>query len=297
VIKYEQAATVLPRKNDDEAPRSEPRRRNVLVALQGKRAPASAIAMARIVSAALRRPLHGVFVWPTPIPASEVPRLLRASASALEGIVLDVEVGEPVDQIAALAERSGAGFVVLGLEPEGREASPLGIGETAARLLSVLRVPVLLVPSGAGAKLERILLPLDGTPSTASALEPAGELAREIRASLDIVLVGEAQHAREPEPGAMAPPQYVDQPQHEWPAFSDEFLHRFLCAIGHCPPGVPTRFFLGVGDPAEEILRYADELHADLAVLVWHGDLEDRHGTVFRRVLSRATCPLLVLRR
>jgi len=94
----------------------------------------------------------------------------------------------------------------------------------------------------------------------------------------------------------MAAPQYVDQPHHEWPAFSDEFLHRFLKTLGHCPKDVPTRLFLGAGDPADEILRFADLLGSDLAVLVWHGSTSEEHGSIFRKVLRKATCPVLVLR-
>ena len=70
----------------------------------------------------------------------------------------------------------------------------------------------------------------------------------------------------------MAFPRYLDQPQHEWPAFSEEFLRRFLGGSGHFPPGVPTRFFLGTGERAAQILRFANLLDSDLITLVWHGD-------------------------
>ena len=82
----------------------------------------------------------------------------------------------------------------------------------------------------------------------------------------------------------MKPPLYVDQPHHEWQSYADEFLQRFVQAIGHMPEGVSTRFFVGAGDPASEILRFARELEADLAVLVWHGDAGEPHG---RRVSPR----------
>ena len=97
--------------------------------------------------------------------------------------------------------------------------------------------------------------------------------------------------------GALVTPQYIDQPQHEWPAFSQELLARFLGAIGRCSRGVPARFFLRAGDPAREILRAATELDPDLIALVWHGGCEGEHGRVFRRVLPDAGLPVLVLRR
>lgn len=297
-MKRSEAAQALVPGMMDEAPQSEsrPRRRSVLVPLYGKRAPTGAIAMARLVASALHLPLHGMFVSPEQVPAGEVPRRLQASPSALDGLVIDVEVGDPVERLAAFAERNPTSLVVVETDPEAQSAEGLAVGDLAAHVLEALRAPVLLVPPGATPRLERILLPLDGTPSTASALAPAGELARDLGASLDILLVGEAHHGPQTERGAMSPPQYVDQPQHEWPAFSDEFLHRFLTAIGHCPPEVPTQFHLGAGDPADEILRYAGDLASHLTVLVWHGHLEDQHGSVFRKVIERASWPVLVLR-
>ena len=80
-------------------------------------------------------------------------------------------------------------------------------------------------------------------------------------------------------------------------AMHQEFLQRFIGAIGQCPGDVQTRMFLGAGPPEDEILRYARDLAPDLLALVWHGDLHDQHGKVFSRVLRAAPCPVLVLKR
>jgi nucleotide-binding universal stress UspA family protein len=185
--------------------------------------------------------------------------------------------------------------LIVGADPTAGDK--LGVGLFATRAIEEANAPVLVVRPGSSVKLERILVPLDGTPSTASALEPATELARAAGASVDVLLVGEAQHPpSQAEHGAMAPPQYVDQPHHEWAAFSEEFVERFMKTLGHCPSDVPMRFFLGAGDPGEEILRYADTLRSDLAVLVWHGLASARHGAIFQTVLRRALCSVLILR-
>ncbi|MDI1478248.1 universal stress protein [Polyangium sp. y55x31] len=282
----------------EEGPRSEarPKRQRVLVALNSADAAAShaAIAMGRLVARTLHEPLHGIFVSETKVAPGELSRLLGLSPHALDGVVLDVEAGDPVERIVAFTEAHPTAFVIVGAE--NRERGGLGVGELAAHTIERSHAPVIVVRPEERVSLARILVPLDGTPSTASALEPAGDLARRAGASLDIVLVGEAQHGPHLEPGAMGAPQYVDQPHHEWPAFSAEFVHRFLKTIGHCPEAVPTRFFLGAGAPADEILRFADTLGVDLTVLVWHGLRSEEHGAVFERVLRKATCPVLVLR-
>jgi hypothetical protein len=91
----------------------------------------------------------------------------------------------------------------------------------------------------------------------------------------------------------MAPPRYVDQPQHEWPAFSAEVIQRFIGCIGHELAGIPVRLFLGAGRPGAEILHYARELAPDLIALMWQVGPE----TVLREVLSGARQPILVVRR
>ena len=272
-----------------------PLRPRVLVALHESAALVESIAMGRLVSETMQQPLHGVFVAPSLVAADDVPRFLQVPAHALEGFVLDIEEGDPAGRLLEISDLHPTAFLVVGADPAAGDK--LGVGCFAARAIEDSNTPVLVVRPGTTVKLERILVPLDGTPSTASALEPASELARAAGASLDVVLVGEAQHPpASTEHGAMAPPQYVDQPHHEWPAFSGEFVERFMHTLGHCPSDVPMRFFFGAGDPGEEILRYASTLGSDLAVLVWHGLASARHGAIFQSVVRRATCPVLILR-
>lgn len=279
-------------KLDPQAPR-----RHILVSLAGRRTPVEAIRFGRSLAETIGATLHGLFVWTSSIKPCEVPRLLEIDPDALSGMVLDVKVGDPAECLAASARTHAIEFVVLGAEGEGSD--PCGVGAATARALKQAGTSVIVVrPGYAHRRLARILVPLDGTPSMAAALAPAGELARLSGASLDIVMVGqvEAPPPRSVEVGAMSTPQYIDQPQHEWPAFSQEFIERFLRSVGHCPRGVPTRFFLRVGDPGREILRAASDLDADLIALAWHGGCEGDHGVVFRQVLRDADLPVLVLR-
>jgi nucleotide-binding universal stress UspA family protein len=154
---------------------------------------------------------------------------------------------------------------------------------------------IVLRPGDCLRDIRRIMVPVDGTPSIATALGPAGELAHRTGAALDVVMVEDVTAPLPAEHGAMTSPRYVDQPQHEWPAFSAELLERLLGVIARFPPGIPTRLLLGTGEPAAEILRFARELDPDLIALVvrtpgWG------EGAVFRDVVRRAQRPVLVLR-
>lgn len=269
-------------------------RRRVLVALPRAGSSREAIDTGRVLARALDAPLHGVLVWPTAIAPAEVPRLLRVDAAALEGMVLDVATGDPAERLPAIASDQPVAFLVLSADDEGRDAC--GLGDIATRTLAATTAGAVVVRPGVSLdRLARILVPLDGTPSTAAALAPAAELAEGAGAALDILLVEDAAAAHSGEHGAMAP-QYLDQPHHEWPAFSAEFLQRFVGSLAHCPKAVPVRFFLGAGRPSEEILRFAADLDSDLITLVWHGAMGD-HGTCFRHVLRGTRRPVLVLRR
>ena len=271
-------------------------RRRVLVALPGAGAAHAVIEAGQVIARALGLPLHAALVWPTPISPCQVARLLGLAPQALEGLVLHVAVGDPVERLDALARTEPVAFLVIGAESHGGGLG--GLGELAARTLATTRAGVIVVRSGTSlGKLRRILVPIDGTPSTAAALCPLAELAARAGAGLDLVMIEDVASLRSDEPGAMAPPRYLDQPQHEWPAFSAELVQRLLGALAHCPVGVPTRVLLAAGRPAAEILRLGRELDTDLLALVWHGSCAGVEGAVFREVLEGAAWPVLVLRR
>jgi nucleotide-binding universal stress UspA family protein len=270
--------------------------RRVLVALSRTAEPLPQIEAGRKLAAALAAPLHGLLVWPTPITPSDVARILRVAPEALTGMVLDVAVGDPAACVNELARAHPNAFVVMCAESQGRDVC--GLGETVARALAESATGAVILRPGSSLRgLKRILVPFDGTPSTAKALAPVAELAERAGASLDVVMIEDVGARLSAEHGAMAPPRYVDQPQHEWPAFSDELVRRFIGDMAHCPRNVPKRFFLAMGHAAPEILRFAEALDSDLVTLVWHGCTAGEHGAIFRDVVKSSTRPLLVLRR
>jgi nucleotide-binding universal stress UspA family protein len=187
-------------------------------------------------------------------------------------------------------------------------AEEVGVCEALLGSLAAAGTSVIVVPPQASiGKIRHILLPFDGTPSAAAALGPASELAMRAGAAIDLVLIQDARRPPPAEPGTLAPPRYLDQPQHEWPAFSAETIQRFIGSIGHRLTGVPVRFFLGAGRPSVEVLHYARELGPDLIALMWQAGQAGGHphtpgreaqpGALFTEVLAGARQPILVVRR
>ena len=104
------------------------------------------------------------------------------------------------------------------------------LGSTAMNVVRNAACPVVLVPPERGSTpwhLQHVLVPHDGTPTTSAALPPAAELAEHAGAELLVAHVAEAKPAPG-EPGSLTTPRYVDQPQHEWPAWIER-IYQTAC--------------------------------------------------------------------
>jgi universal stress protein A len=81
----------------------------------------------------------------------------------------------------------------------------------------------------------------------------------------------------------------------------DEWVREEMALVAEvCRAGVPAvKTFLRAGDPATEIVRFADKFEVDLIVVGTHGWTRIRHlilGSTAEKVARRATKPLLVVR-
>jgi nucleotide-binding universal stress UspA family protein len=170
------------------------------------------------------------------------------------------------------------------------------LGRTAAAVLCGASHPLVVVPPERGPApwhLKHILVPHDGTPSTSVGLKPAAELAELAGAELLVAHVTGVRTAPG-EPGSLTVSPYVDQPQHEWPAWTSEFVRRFACM---CPLGhLHVRVLLACGNPAAELLRLAEQQSTDLMVLAWRGVLKAPRAAVLREIVDQTHCPLLIVR-
>ena len=269
----------------------------VIAPLDGSVEAIAALPIARVLAELERATLHVVHVGEPILPPGELLHVLRLAREQVRGLVIAQAGGAPAAGIVRLASEWQSLLIAMCTHTNlaGAEGE---LGSVAERVLREAPCPVLLVRPELGSRpraLRRIVLPHDGTPTTAAALQPAVDLVGRSGAELDVLHVAAAAASHPAEPGTLAAPQYLDQPQHEWPVWTREFLERIL-SLCHCPPAVQVRLFLRAGEPGAEIVRFARERQSDLIVLAWRGYLDRERAGTLRIVIRDAPCPMLILR-
>jgi nucleotide-binding universal stress UspA family protein len=209
---------------------------------------------------------------------------------------MDAQAGEPAAGILRSARDSRAALIVMTMQ----RASPAGekpLGSTTLAVLESAPCPIVLVRPDRRITpwaLHRILMPHDGTPTTSAAIPPAAMVAARAGAELEVLHIAAPGSSPPKEQGSLTPPRYVDQPQHEWPAWAGEFLGRLggVCELG----SLKVRMSLGTGAPGEEVLRRAADHASDLIVLAWRGAWKGERAATVKAVLRGAPCPVMIIR-
>lgn len=221
---------------------------------------------------------------------------LGLKPAMLQRSSVDARVGRPAAEISAAAKEMGARLIVMCTHTASQQ--PPGIlGTTALAVLGGAACPVVFVSPEQtleGWRLRRVLVPHDGTPGVSIAVATTVELAKQAGAELLVVLAMGTGGVGPAKPGSLTTPLYLDQPQHEWPAWAGEFIERFAC---HCPGrDLRMHVHLRCGRAGPEILRMAAEEAADLILLAWKGEWTHGHADVLKAVIRDAPCPVIVTR-
>ena len=270
-------------------------RASLIVPLDASEQALAAVPVARRLAQLQDGTLHFVHC----APESELADVLKKvglSADEMRGSIMDAQAGEPAAGILRTARDSRAALIVMTMQ-RGSPAGERPLGTTALAVLESAPCPIVLVRPDRGITpwaLHRVLLPHDGTPTTSSAIPPAAKVAATAGAELEVLHVA-APGSRPPEEhGSLTPPRYLDQPQHEWPAWAEEFLGRLggACELG----SLKVHISLGTGEPGEEVIRSAAEHASDLIVLAWRGAWDGERAATVKAVLRGAPCPVMIVR-
>ena len=273
------------------------RAKTVLVPLDGSVHATTAVPVARELGELYHATVVVFHVTDDALASAALVDRMSLSSEDVRGLVVERSPGAAaVAIVREAAEREAALIVMCPRTRTDRGARILGT--VAEAVLRAAPCPVVLVPPTRGRghwALRRLLLPHDGTPTSAAVIGPATQLASTAAAELVVLHVATPGTERPTEPGTLLSPRYVDQPQHEWPAWAREFLDR-LRAIGRATDGVNMRFALAQGEAGSAIINFARQNDSDLIVLGWRGALEADRARTMRRVIGASICPVIVFR-
>lgn len=206
--------------------------------------------------------------------------------------IVVVRGDDPADEIVSYAQGVGAGTLVLGTHGR-RGLQRLRLGSVAEEVVRRAECPVLVVPNrGSGwtpGPTRPVLVPVDFSEHSERALGAARTLADLYDAPIETLYVADGV-AEVAFPGTArfvvtspAPPPIAEDVR----AFAAEAgLERV------CPHTVE-------GDPANEIVRFADAVDAGAVVMGTHGRRGVSRavfGSVTEAVIRRLRCPLLAVR-
>lgn len=156
------------------------------------------------------------------------------------------------------------------------------MGHTALNVITRVHKLVAVVPPQATVPLakdmDRILIPLDGAPSSAKAVDRL--CAACAHSGVEIIVLHVFDES--------TTPPFWDQPYHASEAFGREFLARFMRHPG-------TRVSLRSGAPQQSVLDAAVRESVDVIALGWSQHLEPGRADVVRHVLSEAPMPVLLI--
>jgi nucleotide-binding universal stress UspA family protein len=269
--------------------------KTVLVPLDGSVRATAAIPVARGFGELLNAPIILLHVSDDALTPRALVERMKLSGDDVPGLILEHRSGAAAAAIVKEAGERHSAMIVMC--PQIRIDLPSrALGSVAAAVLCASSCPVVLVPPARGRKrwaLHRLLIPHDGTPTSAGAIGPATDLARRAAAELVVLHVATPGAELPAEAGTLVSPRYVDQPQHEWPAWAQEFLAR-LCAVGGARTRTDMRLAVAQGDAGAAIVNFARQ--SDLIVLGWRGKLESGHARTMQRVICDTSCPMIVLR-
>jgi nucleotide-binding universal stress UspA family protein len=269
---------------------------SILLPLDGSPEAAKAAGCAVWLAERLGATLHVLHSTPRPLPPAEALKDLSAPVAQRARTVLHQTSSEPVraalDQMAEqdvklVVMSARGGSAGAGLEPARQ------LGRIARALLEESTIPpIVLVPLQYREVLpwRSMLVAASGEPAADDALAVAARLSSALELGVSVVHVAG---------GATATPllgRYADAPQHELPWRLKEMVRGALADLSPKERGSVEAVGLRSGDTVAELLAEVEQRRSSVLALGWHGAVSPKRALVFKGLVERAECPLLLVR-
>lgn len=215
----------------------------------------------------------------------------------------EILVGNPAEALLDYAEKQSVDLIVMATH--GRTGiRRWALGSVATKIATAADCPVVLIRARGARKdvrekgaIRRILVPLDGSKAGEKIIPYVRELIARLKAEVTLF------QAIQPLYNAVATTDgivYVPYTPEEMKSFvtaAEDYLGGASAAFQ--PLGVLVQKKVTLGDPAEEIIRFADEIGADLVAMATHGRTGIHRwmvGSVADKVLHAGNTPLFLVR-
>jgi nucleotide-binding universal stress UspA family protein len=225
-------------------------------------------------------------------------RVVGESAGKAIKIEPTVLVGHPAEEIVDYADKEDVSLIVMATH--GRSGiRRWALGSVAEKVVRATDRPVALIRAKSGhaevrekGAVNKVLVPLDGSIRGEAAIPYVEELAAKLKAEVTLVQV--------------VPPIYLTpnteqlKEQELFRLSAEDYINKVAAQFKH--KGVTAKAELrevAVGTAAEEIIKLADEICADLVAMSTRGRTEVgpwAFGSVADRVLRHGNTPLLLVR-
>jgi len=270
---------------------------NILLPLDGSEVSLGAMPLARHLVELYKATPHLIYAGEQAIEPGQRMEQLGLGWRELPGAVVDQSSGSAPEIILGLAQRLAHCLIIM-CTHTGKKKEPDRFGSVTEAVLAGNPDRIILVaPEGIYERfpIRTLLLCHDGTPSATVATNPAAELAHLSGADMIAVLVAPPCTECPEEVGSLPAPQYLDQPQHEWPNWAHEFSMRML-ALGSPPASLKFELVVSGGQPGSEIVHLARTRKADMIVMAVSSDWRARRHNVVRIVTNNSGCPVFLVR-
>lgn len=273
---------------------------NLVFPVHDRNAAQAAVPVVLAVAKMLDAPLNLVVSRQACADVRDLERALAMPDGTLDGASVESANGDFVAAVERVVRRVKPALLLLAVRLRDDEGA-MGT-EGAARSNPIERqvmervpCPVLVVPpdqDASGWRLRRELLPQDGSPECVVALDEIIDRSSSLGIENIVLRVAGARVGQPTAPGSLPTPRYVDHPQYEWDAWTEEFLARIA---GARVDAARLRLLMAAGEPGQQILRVAREEAADMIILPWHRTLACGRARMVKTVLDGAVCPVLLL--
>jgi len=215
-----------------------------------------------------------------------------------------VLMGHPAEEIVDYADTYDIGMIIMATH--GRSGiRRWALGSVADKVVRSTAKPVLIIRAKGDhrkaahpGRLNRILVPLDGSAASEASIPYVEELAYKTEAEVILWEVLATRYETIIASGwdyAIYPEQQLESDR----AFAKDYLDKMVARLTQKGIDARSEVKSGTDIAAEEIIRFADEVSADVVAMSTHGRSGIARwtlGSVADKVLRRGNTPLLLVR-